>query len=470
MTNAQSSTSTKDDGIIVFVKYPEPGTVKSRLSAEVGATHAIHFYQCFVADLLATLKPLDVPIVISYSPEEYAKKISAWLGESYIFLPATGDTFGKRLRNSFENAFANGFQRIILLSSDNPDVPKEYIIEALQTLQSNDVVIGPCEDGGYYLLGFTVKGFLPAVFDDIPWSTSEVFPQTLKKLQQGNRSVHILPQWYDIDTYADLLKFSNRNKKTQGIAEQTKAAISLYKKKEKMAEIGTNKKYQEILSVVVPILTRTPQLSVVREHIRKATTPIEIILAVDTQAKNDVAAESPNEKIVLITKKGRGVALAEGARQATGDIIVFLHADTILPTDWDLAIRRSLEEKNVIGGGFSLRFDEDNTYLNILIFLSNILYFCFGELWGDRALFVRTSVLKEHIEEIDQMFMEDVQLSKLMKRNGKIVLLKEPVITSPSTFHKQGVFRTTIRILISRLWYEVGGNPEKIYEYYYNIR
>ena len=117
------------------------------------------------------------------------------------------------------------------MASDNPDLPKEYLTEALNSLQTNDVVIGPCDDGGYYLIGFTKKGFTPLAFDDIPWSTPGVFNKTYDILQQHRRVTHLLPQWYDIDTYEDLLKFYNRNKETPRDSLTTMTVLDAYLKK-----------------------------------------------------------------------------------------------------------------------------------------------------------------------------------------------------------------------------------------------
>jgi len=217
-----------DLGILLFLKYPEPGKVKSRLSAEIGENTALAFYQCFVVDTLATLEELGYPIVISFSPYDALRKFQQWLGDGYLFLPAKGETFGERLRSSFENAFDHGFERVVLVASDNPDVPKGFLVEAVNSLSSFDVVLGPCEDGGYYLLGFTQSGFSSRAFDDISWSTMHVVSETIQRLQEDKRSVHLLPLWYDIDRFEDVQKFYRRNKGKDCSASQTMAAFSEY--------------------------------------------------------------------------------------------------------------------------------------------------------------------------------------------------------------------------------------------------
>jgi glycosyltransferase involved in cell wall biosynthesis len=224
---------------------------------------------------------------------------------------------------------------------------------------------------------------------------------------------------------------------------------------------------QQIISVVIPILHITPELSRVRNAIQTATTPIEVLLIVDP-AEQATIPLFPNEKKVTISGRGRGRALAEGIRQSIGDIIIFVHADTILPPGWDLAIRNALTDTQVIGGGFSLTFDVENNYLHFLTLRQQLRIYLFRELWGDQAIFVRSHFVKQQISKIAVLpIMEDVQLSKLMSKNGKVIRLKEAVVTSAATFRKHGFLRNTYRIIKVRLWYELGGDPQKIYDYYY---
>ena len=223
-----------------------------------------------------------------------------------------------------------------------------------------------------------------------------------------------------------------------------------------------------LLSVVVPIHTMYPELVRVRAAIQQATTPFEVLLVTQEALAKHLGSAHPHEKMIITSKKGRGLVLAEGVRQTSGDIIVFLHADTILPDNWDSAIIESLSDQRVIGGGFSLAMDETKAYLKLLVALSKILFYCFHELWGDRALFVRSSFMRQHLPEFEIPMMEDVRLTMMMKKQGKVVLLKEKVITSARTFRKYGLLHNTMRILLVRLWYGVGRDPEKIYEYYYD--
>jgi hypothetical protein len=225
-----------------------------------------------------------------------------------------------------------------------------------------------------------------------------------------------------------------------------------------------------LISVVVPIHIMYPELARVRTAIQQATTPFEVLLVVQESLAKDIGPLLPHETLLVTSLQGRGQVLAEGAKHASGDVIVFLHADTILPVLWDSAIITSLHDQQVLGGGFSLAMDETKAYLKFLIALSKILFYCFRELWGDRALFVRSSFIKQHLPEFAIPMMEDVRLTMMMKKQGRVVLLKERVVTSAATFLKYGLLRNTLRILLVRLWFGVGRDPKRIYEYYYDIK
>lgn len=132
-------------------------------------------------------------------------------------MPQRGENLGERMENCFTEAFTMNFKRVVLVGSDIPSLPLDFIEEAFVSLKENDVVIGPSLDGGYYLIGFKDKTFSSQVFKGIPWSTEKVFEQTMKILEREGLTVHSLKPLRDIDTIEDLrnlsmgLRISERN-------------------------------------------------------------------------------------------------------------------------------------------------------------------------------------------------------------------------------------------------------------------
>lgn len=201
-----------DRCVLLFVKYPEEGKVKKRLQAGLKDVNIVALYQKFVLDILLTLEKLNTKLYICFSPENSEAKFIKWLGNKYSYIPQKGIDLGARMKNCFIEAFSRKYKRVIIVGSDTPDLPCEYIENTFSGLESNDVVIGPATDGGYYLLGFRFDKFVPEIFEGIEWSTDKVFKDTLAILDRSKKKTCILPEWNDIDVHEDLINFIKRNK------------------------------------------------------------------------------------------------------------------------------------------------------------------------------------------------------------------------------------------------------------------
>jgi rSAM/selenodomain-associated transferase 1 len=203
-----------DNCVLFFVKYPLQGQVKTRLAAELGEEVIVALYKYFVLDVLSTIRRLNVPFRICFHPESAKDKMKGWLGEQYAYIAQEGSNLGQRMKNALAHTFEENYSRAILVGSDSPDLPIDFLIQAMQSLESHHAVIGPSSDGGYYLIGFSKAHFLPDAFDGISWSTENVFQQTIDVLEGHSSNVHILPQWFDVDTPVDLRELIVRNRNT----------------------------------------------------------------------------------------------------------------------------------------------------------------------------------------------------------------------------------------------------------------
>jgi rSAM/selenodomain-associated transferase 1 len=218
----------KNDGILFFVKYPIKGYVKSRLNSKLSSEKIISIYRNFVEDLHVTLTKTDLSIVICYDPSNYKTQFQQWLGQNDLYYPQKGKNLGQRMSHAFHQGFQQGFTKLLVLGSDSPDLTTHMINKASNHLDNNDVVIGPSNDGGYYLFGLKRSTFHPEFFYNIKWSTSTVFTDTLKLLQKHRLKIKILPEWYDIDTYDDLYKLYERNLDTSFNQSNTMKELRQY--------------------------------------------------------------------------------------------------------------------------------------------------------------------------------------------------------------------------------------------------
>ena len=193
-----------DRCLLFFIKNPEKGKVKTRLASAIGNKMAVKLYKRFLLEMLFTLNRGTFLFYLCYSPESPLSDLKNWLGDHYLYMPQSGENLGERMKNGFAEAISMNFKRVVLIGSDIPDLPLQFIEEAFSSLLGKDAVIGPSVDGGYYLIGFRNETFSPRVFEGIQWSTESVFEKTSKVLKQEGRTVHILQRLRDIDTVEDL--------------------------------------------------------------------------------------------------------------------------------------------------------------------------------------------------------------------------------------------------------------------------
>ncbi len=202
------STVRADQGqrwLIVFVKAPSPGEVKTRLLPAWSADDACQLYRCLVMDTLELVRSLPgIHLAIAYAANDTFPDL-AWLGSHHAMFLQHGSTLGERLVHAFQWAFEQGADRVVVLGSDAPDLSRQWIAQAFESLDRSDVVLGPTVDGGYHLLGLT--RLIPELFDGMPWSTPRLLRRTLEQIERLHLAVRCLEPIADLDTPADVQRY-----------------------------------------------------------------------------------------------------------------------------------------------------------------------------------------------------------------------------------------------------------------------
>jgi rSAM/selenodomain-associated transferase 1 len=206
---------------VLLVKYPEKGKVKARLLRQIEGDLVVELHRNFVLDMVSMLDRYGIPYIIGYRPEKALKKFEEWLGFGHTYLPQRGWDMGQILKNIFIDTYSRGFRSVIVIASDCPDLPEEILQEAITALDDHGAVIGPSPDGGYYLIGLTQEAFSPKTFEAVTWSTAKVFKETISKLKDQGQSIHILPEWSDVDTLTDLQDLFERNQDSKFNSSKT---------------------------------------------------------------------------------------------------------------------------------------------------------------------------------------------------------------------------------------------------------
>jgi hypothetical protein len=210
--------------VLLFIKAPFKGRVKSRLAAAVGDEAALELYKNFALDVIDASCTSGYPFRICFYPPDAEEAIAAWL-VGHPAAPQFGNDLGERMELAFKQIFSEGFTSAILVGSDIPGIAPAVFHEALESLKKSDAVIGPSADGGYYLIGFNRSSFLTRVFRGISWSTETVFRDTMDILQGSSLRVHLVSRLKDVDTLADLKAFFERNRKSGADKSRTLAYL-----------------------------------------------------------------------------------------------------------------------------------------------------------------------------------------------------------------------------------------------------
>jgi rSAM/selenodomain-associated transferase 1 len=199
--------------LVVVAKAPVPGEVKTRLVPQFTYEEAAGLYRCFLQDRMMTMKALKgVDMAIAYTPADARNMFVPFSRNGIGLFAQKGNDLGERLNNIFLDKLACGYDAVSIIDSDTPDLPPWIIQESFKRLLSSqfDVVLGPCHDGGYYLIGMCKAH--PDLFDDIPWSTETVLSNTLERAKRLGVKTDQLPWWNDLDTFEDLVVYYNQYK------------------------------------------------------------------------------------------------------------------------------------------------------------------------------------------------------------------------------------------------------------------
>ncbi len=189
--------------LIVFLKAPRPGIAKTRIAAVLGDEAALRIYRELVAATLARVTglPDDFEVELRFAPDDAVPEIAPWLQPGWKTVPQGGGDLGARMSRAFADAFADGCTGVVVIGTDCPDLTAEDLRAARDALLDHDVVVGPAEDGGYWLLGTSAPR--PGLFAEIAWSSSRVLADTLSIARSAGLSVRLLRRLNDVDTAQD---------------------------------------------------------------------------------------------------------------------------------------------------------------------------------------------------------------------------------------------------------------------------
>ena len=193
--------------LLVFLKSPRPGRVKTRLARSVGDEAACALYRGMVEDLLQRLSPLS-RVELRITPDATVERHADWLRPGWRARGQGEGSLGQRLSRAFRDHARGGARRILAIGSDTPDLALSHLQEGYSALERAPVVLGPARDGGYWLIG--ARGHAPRLFEEIPWSTARVLEATLERVEELGHHAILLETLEDVDDEESLERWQGR--------------------------------------------------------------------------------------------------------------------------------------------------------------------------------------------------------------------------------------------------------------------
>jgi uncharacterized protein len=439
---------TEQGCICVFAKPPVAGRVKTRLIPRLGSRGAAELASVFLEDTWASVSSLPWAKTALASTEEGIQRFLP--GPNEIWLQGDGD-LGTRLANIFQRAL-HDHAFAIAIGADSPGLPAKFLEQARDVLTRVDAVIGPCEDGGFYLLG--LRSCPADLFSDISWSAATTCQETIAKLKAAGLTVHILESWFDVDTAEDLEKLDSLLSANHIQAPRTKDFLAAH-------DVAREAPQPFACSVIIPTLNE-------REHLPQTVAALEnqegiheVIVA--DGGSTDGTREwltAQNFARMVDAPAGKGNQLNAGAHAASGNVLLFLHADCQLPPEGVQRIAAALQSQDVAGGCFEVRFNASRPRsLSIVAAGINFRTRLTRAATGDQGIFVRTQVFENVGGCPNWPLFEDVELVRRIKKAGRFAVLRSRLLVSPRRHLTRGVFRTVLLIYGLRVAFWLGVSP-----------
>ena len=205
--------------IIIMAKVPTAGAVKTRLYPFLSVEQSATLAECFLRDTVSKAKFLPNELIIAYTPVEKLDVLRAILSKEQIFIEQKGANLGDKMFHAFEFAFSQNPDAVVMIGTDSPTFPAQFITQAFEMLSEADAVLGETADGGFYLIG--LQKLKREIFKLVEWSSPKTFEQTARNIENLGLRLSLLPNWYDVDTPDDLKRLKKDLSKSSSIAPKT---------------------------------------------------------------------------------------------------------------------------------------------------------------------------------------------------------------------------------------------------------
>jgi uncharacterized protein len=439
--------SISKERLIIFTRYPETGTTKTRMIPILGATGAAKLQREMTEHILYQMGGLSasnhLAIEIRYDGgnEDLMRR---WLGSEFEYAYQKGDDLGERMHRAFEDAFESGATSTVIVGTDIPDITARVVKNAFNALKQKGMVLGPAGDGGYYLIGLSKTAFSPDaanLFAGIKWGEKNVLKKTINTAADLRINYSLIDELQDVDRPEDLSIWERCKNKTDYHIEPAG------------------------ISVIIPTLNEAGHIANTIASIGKRN-HIQIVVTDGGSSDDTVFIAKSLGATVIQSSPPRSRQLNQGADVASKEVLLFLHADTRLPEDFDKSVFLALKHKGVAAGAFELRIDSHYPILRFIEYVANLRSRYLKLPYGDQAIFMLSEIFHQTGGFPDMPIMEDFELIRRLHKKGDVVTVTKPVVTSSRRWLNQGILKTTLINQLIVLSYYTGISIDTIARLY----
>ncbi len=438
--------------LMVMVKAPERGRAKTRLSTALSPSGSAALAKALLRDALAVWRGVDATVTLAMTGD-FDASMRAELADWKQELQGEGE-LGLRLERVLASALSK-HDVAVVVGTDIPGLGESDLCETQKLLQTHDAVLGPAEDGGFYLLA--LRRCPPGLLAGIPWSDAATCQRTKERLESAGMRVAMLETRFDVDTPADLTRLGSFLRDRPGAMPHTRKFLA-------SSENGA-------LSIIIPALNEAAKIATILKSLTEDAPWAEIIVVDGGSEDGTLSIASSFAGVSAIqAEPGRAKQLNCGAALAIGGTLLFMHADAHLPFGALDQLQALMRSKTHVAGAFRLRtcYDEagpKRAWIRPFLRLADLRSRYTRNPYGDQGLFVSASEFHALGGYPDQPILEDLHLSRALAKRQHLAILPGPMTVSARRFQERPLYYFALMNSFPLL-YRLGVSPKRLASLY----